>query len=462
MLTIRHAIAQLAKLVAQLRTMLLKGGPRAMAAAFVGVPAVLAFAQAIRSALSKHVQLHWNAKDARSRFLIDSTPALATYSPPFWMGGDLQTLWGVQMRPRPECAIEFTRRYLQLADGGMIALDWLSKWQPGQPLLLLLHGLTGGSQENYIQHMAAAAEEHGYCVVVQTARGCNETELVTAKGFSACWTADVRASTRFLRRTVGDDTPFFAAGVSLGGSILARFLVEEGSACTLQGAALLCPSLDMRKSSQLLNTPLNRLTYNRVLAGSLARYAKRHESTFKLVPAIPYEQAVNATTVHDFDAAVVVPSFGFDDVEHYYCESTTGPLLERHVGIPTLIAHAADDPICCPTAIPVDAHRANPNIIVAMTSTGGHVAWLQGMWPQGRSWVDEPLAQFFDAIQAWNKDPAAQQCHLRARSGIPFSDYSDTVHSSNGPHGEDHLAAVEKDAPLPSAGDVAAQSATAD
>ena len=459
MLTIGQAIAQLARMANQVRKQVLKGGPQAVVAALVGVPALLAFAQAIRSALTNQVELHWNGHDARSRFLVNSSPALATYNPPFWMGGDLQTLWGVKLRPAPERPIQFTRRYLHLADGGMIALDWLSTWQPGQPVLLLLHGLTGGSQENYIQHIADVASEHGYCVVVQTARGCNETELVTAKGFSACWTADVRATTRYLRRMVGVETPFFAAGVSLGGSILARFLVEEGSACTLQGAALLCPSLDMHKSSKLLNTPLNRLTYNRVLAGSLGRYAKRHESTLKLVPAIPFEQAVNASTVHEFDAAVVVPSFGFEDVEHYYCEATTGPLLECHVGVPTLIAHAADDPICCPTAIPKDAPAANPNIVVAMTATGGHVAWLQGMWPQGRSWVDEPLAQFFDAIQEWNKKPEAQEYHLRSRTGVPLSDFSDTVHASNGPHGEEHLAAVEAESPLPSAGDAAAQKA---
>jgi len=461
MISIGQAVARLVRLASQVKKQAMKGGPNAIAAALLGVPALLAFAQAIRSALAKQVQLYVNEHDARARFLVDACPALATYHPPFWMGGDLQTVWGVRMRPRPERPMEFTRRFLQLADGGMIALDWLSTWQPGQPLLLLLHGLTGGSQENYMQHIADVAAEHGYCVVVQTARGCNETELVTAKGYSACWTADVRATTRFLRRMVGDETPFFAAGVSLGGSILSRFLVEEGSACTLQGAALLCPSLDMRKSSALLNTPLNRLTYNRTLAGSLAQYAKRHEATFKLVPAIPYETAANAKTVHDFDSAVVVPSFGFEDVEHYYCESTTGPLLERHVGVPTLIAHAADDPICCPTAIPTHAPKGNPNIIIAMTATGGHVAWLQGVWPGGRSWVDEPLAQFFDAIQEWNKQPLMAGTTLRARVGIPFSDFSDTVHATAGAGGEDHLAATETDTPLPSAGDVAAQKAAA-
>ncbi len=425
-----------------------------MAAALVGVPALLALAQAIRSALMKQVEVYARSDDARSKFLLEHTPSLHTYNPPFWMGGDLQTLWGVKMRPRPERPIEFTRRFLQLADGGMIALDWLSSWQPGQPLLLLLHGLTGGSQENYMQHIADAASEHGYCVVVQTARGCNETELATAKGFSACWTADVRATTRFLRGMIGESTPFFAAGVSLGGSILSRFLVEEGSACTLQGAALLCPSLDMRKSSALLNSPMNRLTYNRVLAGSLVRYAKRHEATFKLVPTIPFDKVMQATTVHDFDSAVVVPSFGFEDVHHYYNESTTGPLLERHVGVPTLIAHAADDPICCATAIPIHAPQGNPNIMVAMTATGGHVAWLQGMWPQGRSWIDEPLAEFFDAIRLWNAQPEAASYKLRERPGHPFSDFTDTVHNAPGPVGEEHLAAVETDTPLPAAGAV--------
>jgi predicted alpha/beta-fold hydrolase len=337
--------------------------------------------------------------------------------------------------------IHFTRRFLELADGGVVALDWLSEWQNGQPLLLLLHGLTGGSQENYMQHLADVTREHGYCVVVLTARGCNETVLTTAHGFSACWTADVRATVRYLRRMIDVDTPFFAAGVSLGGSILARYLVEEGSACTLQGAALLCPSLDNRKSTQLMESGLNSITYNRILAGSLVRYAKIHEKAFKVVPEMHFEDVVSATSIRDFDCAVVVPTFGFDSVHHYYSESTTGPLMERHVGVPTLVAHAADDPICCPSAVPTHAPDSNPNIIVAMTSTGGHVSWMQGLMPGGRSWVEEPVAQFFDALQKWSKEPQAALHRTRPRAGVALSEFTDSIHQSAGAHGEEHLAA---------------------
>ncbi|CAF4672168.1 unnamed protein product, partial [Rotaria magnacalcarata] len=49
-------------------------------------------------------------------------------------------------------------------------------------------------------------------------------------------TDDVRVSLKYIRSTVGEETPIFAVGYSLGAGILTKFLGEESNQCSLQGA----------------------------------------------------------------------------------------------------------------------------------------------------------------------------------------------------------------------------------
>ena len=66
----------------------------------------------------------------------------------------MQTLFAVLFRKHPP-SIKYTRTFVGLNDGGHVALDWLDPFEPGKPTLLLLHGLTGGSDETCVRDAAA-------------------------------------------------------------------------------------------------------------------------------------------------------------------------------------------------------------------------------------------------------------------------------------------------------------------
>lgn len=40
----------------------------------------------------------------------------------------------------------------------------------------------------------------------------------------------------------------------------------------------------------------------------------------------------------------------------------------------------------------------NPNTLLVVTARGGHVAFLQGMWPFGTSFMDLAVMQFFQSV----------------------------------------------------------------
>jgi hypothetical protein len=105
-------------------------------------------------------RLHYK-RTPRNDAIIAGCPALAEYrAPPFLPGPHLNTLWSAFVRANP--GLRYTRRMLDLGDGGNVALDWHAAPRPGVPTLILLHGLTGGSEERYRQWQVKAAAEAGY------------------------------------------------------------------------------------------------------------------------------------------------------------------------------------------------------------------------------------------------------------------------------------------------------------
>lgn len=120
---------------------------------------------------------------------------------PWLSSGHLMTL-SVLFRKGPP--IIFSRELIDTEDGGRLSLDWVSRTSQGahersskaldiQPILILFHGLTGGSHESYVRDMAELAfTECRMRVVVANCRSCAHSSLLTPTAYCAAWTQDIR------------------------------------------------------------------------------------------------------------------------------------------------------------------------------------------------------------------------------------------------------------------------------
>jgi hypothetical protein len=120
------------------------------------------------------------ASNSESEAIVAACPSMQEYRPTPWLleGSIMQTMLGVLMRSSPNLVYE--RTYIEVyhsgdksgsgtaaivggltagrapppspTDGG-IALDWLLRPRPGQPVLIVLHGLTGGSSGKSIHRL---------------------------------------------------------------------------------------------------------------------------------------------------------------------------------------------------------------------------------------------------------------------------------------------------------------------
>lgn len=51
-----------------------------------------------------------------------------------------------------------------------------------------------------------------------------------------------------------------------------------------------------------------------------------------------------------------------------------------------------------PQAIPIETAKQNPNVALVLTSYGGHIGFLEGIWPRQCTYMDRVFKQFVQAM----------------------------------------------------------------
>ena len=110
-----------------------------------------------------------------------------------------------------------------------------------RPMVVTLHGLSGGSHEIYLRHVLRPLVDSGKweaCVV--NSRGCAGSKITTGVLYNARATWDIRQVVKWLREKF-PNRPLFGLGFSLGANILVnvRTVVRD----TLWGSRLITVSL---------------------------------------------------------------------------------------------------------------------------------------------------------------------------------------------------------------------------
>lgn len=90
-----------------------------------------------------------------------------------------------------------------------------------KPMLIVLHGLSGGSHEIYLRHAIAPLVLNGgkWEVCVVNARGCANSKVTSGVLFNARATWDIRQVVNWAKRTF-PNRPLFGLGFSLGANII--------------------------------------------------------------------------------------------------------------------------------------------------------------------------------------------------------------------------------------------------
>ncbi|KAG2197160.1 hypothetical protein INT47_009467 [Mucor saturninus] len=319
--------------------------------------------------------------------------------------------------------ITYERQILEFANGGVASLDWAVPLTPlpeDTPTLVILHGLTGGSHENYIRGLLQiiARPPINYRAVVYNARGCGFTEVNTPQLFNASITDDIREALRHIQKQVGQHTPLIGIGFSLGSNILVKYLGEEKEKTPFLAAISVANPYDLLSSGRLLDQGFfTRNVYSHQMADNLKNIFLRNKDMMLTHGQIDLEEVLAAKTIREYDDACTKKMSNYTTVNNYYRDGSCSRVIE-HVRVPLLCINALDDPISTEACIPVDEIRVNPYIILAGTKHGGHLGWFEHAVRPSR-WVDKPIAEFIVAMFQANdtrKDAVKLDVDVVARS----------------------------------------------
>ncbi|MCJ1418235.1 hypothetical protein MMC32_004582 [Xylographa parallela] len=139
------------------------------------------------------------------------------------------------------------------------------------PMVVVLHGLSGGSHEAYLRAALRPLVAAGWAACVVNARGCAGSALATGVLYNARATWDVRqvvgwCRARWPRRAL------FGLGFSLGANILVNYLGEEGERCVLKAAVVCSNPWNLEVGSLALQrTWVGREVYSRAMGASMKR-----------------------------------------------------------------------------------------------------------------------------------------------------------------------------------------------
>lgn len=173
--------------------------------------------------------------------------------------------------------------------------------EDGKPMLVCLHGLTGGSHEVYLREVVAPVTATGWEACVVNGRGCALSKITTPQLFNARATWDVRQTISYLR-TIFPNRPLYAVGFSLGANILTNYVGEEGDRCVLKAAVACSNPWNLEISNVgLQRTWLGLEVYSRTMGGNMMKLYETHKEQILKNEGIDEERVKQCRYLFEFD-----------------------------------------------------------------------------------------------------------------------------------------------------------------
>lgn len=305
-------------------------------------------------------------------------------------------------------AAAFVRRHFQLpaSERRLFRVDPESQilghchWQPGKrrdaPVIVVLHGLEGSSESNYMLGIADKAFRLGFHAVRLNQRNCGGTETLTPTLYNSGMSGDYRAVLDELSNGDGFAQIFFV-GYSMGGNLVTKMAGEFGDAApnALRGVCVVCPAMDLAACADALEWRQNYFYQRHFVKGLMARYSTKA----KLFPQRYAQGGFGPVrTVREFDDEITAPNFGFKDAQDYY-EAVGAKKVVAQVRVPMLMITAQDDPFV-PYALFERAQPAqNPAIRFVAPNHGGHCGFISRYNGPERFWAEQRIVEFCDKIR---------------------------------------------------------------
>ncbi|KAJ8648299.1 hypothetical protein MRB53_001322 [Persea americana] len=239
--------------------------------------------------------------------------------------------------------LAYQRVCIGAGDGGVLSLDWPANLELGKErgldtTVLIVPGTAEGSMESSIQSFVCEALVHGCFPVVMNPRGCAGSPLTTARLFTAADSDDIRTAIQFINKSRPWAT-LMSIGWGYGANMLTKYLGEVGERTPLTAAVCIDNPFDLREATRSFP---HHIAMDQKLTGGLVHILRTNKELFQgRRKEFKVAEGLSATTLRDFEKAISMISYGFEDIEEFYSKSSTRQLVGR-LKIPVLFMQSDD------------------------------------------------------------------------------------------------------------------------
>lgn len=291
-----------------------------------------------------------------------------------WLqGGHVQTVASFLIQRRIHLPAA-EARMIEVAPGVQVLCH--CHWQTDRAkalTLIIVHGLEGSSDSQYMLGITAKAMRAGMNVIRYNQRNCGGTDALAPVLYHSGLSNDIGAVAREI--IARDGVSHLAlVGFSMGGNLVLKLAGEWSEAAPPQfrAVAACCPALDLAASADALHAPSNRL-YETYFLWALRR---RMRQKARLFPGhFDLERLKGIRSLREFDDKITAYYCGFKGAVDYYDRASAAHVVGK-ILVPTMILHAANDPFILITPETRQKILANPNIQFVEAEDGGHCAFI--------------------------------------------------------------------------------------
>jgi len=273
-------------------------------------------------------------------------------------------------------------------------------WQPAEVrrqrlTVILVHGLEGSSDSQYVLGNATRAWAAGCNVVRMNMRSCGGTDKFSPTIYHSGRSNDVARVVGTIISQQGLEAVALI-GYSMGGNLVLKYAGDLGTGVpsVLKAVVGISPLMDLAVSSAALHEPQNRF-YEKYFLRAMIDRVRRKATLFPELYLKFYASGAlkRMRSMRDFDEYVVARFGGFANADDYY-QSVASSRVAPRLSVPTLIVHSLDDPFIRMLPQTRETLIENPHVNFVETQHGGHCAFLSPAQEYDGYWAEKTLLDF--------------------------------------------------------------------
>ena len=284
--------------------------------------------------------------------------------------------------------INYKRKRVTTWDADFIDLDF--SIVGSSSLVLLIHGLEGSANSNYMISTSNYLNKDGFDTVSMNLRSCSGEDNLLLKTYHSGKTDDVDFIIKHLIANYNYQN-IIIVGFSLGGNLTLKYLGEYNDIPTqVKGGIAISVPIDLTSSQAELIKLKNKIYLNEFIKSIKLKMLEKADKfpDFNLNKELLFK----ATKFRHLEKQYTVPVFGFKNSEDYWQKASSKPYIPK-IKAPTLLINSLDDSFLSKECYPFDEAENSSKFHLLTPNYGGHVGFISSFSDQEK-WIEKNITHF--------------------------------------------------------------------